>query len=114
MLVVCHQVKKANRCVSVRFFLSHVPGSIKSDRYIADGYWRGPIWPPVTLIIIDGLWRSGQQETARTITRAFCELVAKNGPCENYDACSRAGLRDTAYTWSSSIFFILVNKYLRR
>lgn len=86
--------------------------NLKSEFYEPDGYWRGPIWAPPTMLIADGLVRSGETELSRLIAKKFCELVKKSGMSENFDAISGAALRDPAYTWTSSIFLILANEYL--
>jgi glycogen debranching enzyme len=86
--------------------------SLKSSRYIADGYWRGPIWAPSTMIIIDGLVACGEKALASTIAKRFCNLVKKSGMAENFDSLSGQGLRDPAYTWTPAVFFILASEYL--
>jgi glycogen debranching enzyme len=87
--------------------------SPKSRYYQPDGYWRGPIWAPATLLIADGLAACGEKALARTIARRFCDLCAAGGMAENFDALSGAGLRDRAYTWTASVFLILGHDYLR-
>ena len=86
--------------------------SIHSEYYLDDGYWRGPIWAPTTLIIVDGLMRSGEQELAKELAQKFCDLCVKSGFAENYDAKTGEGLRDLAYTWTASVFLILGHEYL--
>ncbi len=78
-----------------------------SPLYEADGYWRGPIWAPPTLIIVDGLRAAGETALAREITERFCALCARGGFAENFDAVTGAPLRDPAYTWTSSVFLVL-------
>ena len=85
---------------------------VQSSLYQADGYWRGPIWAPSTLLIVDGLSRSGEQVFAKDIARRFCELCSRNGFAENFDAQTGRGLRDPAYTWTASVFLILAHDYL--
>lgn len=84
----------------------------KSLYYEPDGYWRGPIWAPSTLLIADGLVDGGRKDLAVEIARRFCNMAAKNGMAENYDALTGKGLRDRAYTWTSSVFLILAGYYL--
>lgn len=78
-----------------------------SRYYEPDGYWRGPIWAPSTLLIIDGLMRCGETDFALQLARRFIGLAEKSGFAENYDALTGAGLRDRAYTWTSSTYLIL-------
>lgn len=84
----------------------------QSPNYESDGYWRGPIWAPPTLILIDGLHQAGEIELARDIAERFCRLCVRSGFAENFDAITGAPLCDPAYTWTSSVFLILANKFL--
>jgi len=86
--------------------------SPSSAFYTPDGYWRGPIWAPSTLIIVDGLKRGGRADLAEEIARRFCLLASRSGMAENYDAVSGEGLRDRAYTWTASVFLILASEYV--
>jgi putative isomerase len=86
--------------------------STKSRYYETDGYWRGPIWAPSTMIILDGLANAGEEEFAREIAYKFCSMCKKSGMAENFNALTGEALRDNAYTWTSSVFLILANKFL--
>jgi putative isomerase len=90
-------------------FASEAPDS---PLYEEDGYWRGPIWAPSTMILAEGLWKAGEHAQARRCVEDFCLMVAKNGCAENFNALTGKGLRDLAYTWTSSIFLILAHEYL--
>ena len=81
--------------------------SVDSPFYEDDGYWRGPIWAPTTLLIWDGLRKQGEMEMARTIAEKFCSLVCKSGMAENFDARSGRGLRDRAFAWTSAVYILL-------
>lgn len=83
-----------------------------SPLYEADGYWRGPIWAPAMLIILDGLRACGEEDFAKDAAKRFCRLVREHGYAENFDAITGAGLRDLAYTWTPSTFFIAAHDYL--
>ncbi|WP_066250030.1 amylo-alpha-1,6-glucosidase [Neobacillus drentensis] len=78
-----------------------------SSFYREDGYWRGPIWAPTTLLIVDGLLSAGEQELGLEIARRFCAMATKSGMAENYNALTGESLRDPAFTWTSSVFLIL-------
>jgi glycogen debranching enzyme len=80
---------------------------VRSPHYLADGYWRGPIWAPATVLIEDGLRRAGHTGLADEISRSFRALCEKSGFAENFDAETGAGLRDRAYTWTASGYLIL-------
>lgn len=86
--------------------------NVESPLYDPDGYWRGPIWAPPTMIIADGLRRAGETELAKEIARRFCNLCKKSGFAENYDAKTGEPLRDKAYTWTSSVFLSLAYELL--
>jgi len=97
-----------------RFLTEHglTTESLKSPLYQANGYWRGPIWAPSTMIIVEGLAAAAKKEFARKISRKFCDMVARSGMAENFDALTGTGLRDPAYTWTSSVLLILAHEYL--
>ena len=82
-----------------------------SSLYTENGYWRGPIWAPSTMLAVSGLWDIGEEDLARTIARGFCRMCAENGFHENFDAKTGAGHFDPAYTWTSSVFMIFAGRY---
>jgi glycogen debranching enzyme len=79
----------------------------QSPFYEADGYWRGPIWAPTTMLLWDGLRRQGHDAKAADIARRFCRLCDTSGMAENFDALSGAGLRDRAFAWTSAVYLLL-------
>ncbi|MFD1276337.1 hypothetical protein ACFQ51_45410 [Streptomyces kaempferi] len=82
--------------------------------YWADGYWRGPIWAPATVLIEDGLRRAGHLRLADDISARFRTLCETHGFAENFDALTGTGLRDRAYTWTASSYLLLArDHYLR-
>jgi glycogen debranching enzyme len=84
-----------------------------SECYVPDGYWRGPIWGSETVLLIDGLARSGYREQARQIARRYCDMCRRCGLfAENYNAVTGEPLRDPAYTWGSSAYLILAHELL--
>lgn len=85
-----------------------------SPHYQDDGYWRGPIWAPSTVLIEDGLRRAGQTVLADEVSARFRALCEKSGFAENFDARTGAGLRDRAYTWTASAYLVLAAAHLRR
>ncbi|GAB2733995.1 amylo-alpha-1,6-glucosidase [Amycolatopsis magusensis] len=78
-----------------------------SPYYEADGYWRGPVWAPATILIEDGLRRGGAAELADQVSARFRATCEKSGFAENFDALTGEGLRDRAYTWTASAYLIL-------
>jgi hypothetical protein len=85
-----------------------------SPHYRADGYWRGPIWAPATVLIEDGLRRGGFTGLADEISSRFRALCEHSGFAENFDALTGAGLRDRAYTWTASSYLILAAAHEQR
>jgi glycogen debranching enzyme len=85
-----------------------------SEHYTPDGYWRGPIWAPSTVLIEDGLRRAGHIRLADEISLRFRALCEKSGFAENFDAQTGAGLRDRAYTWTASSYLRLAAADRRR
>lgn len=83
------------------------PGSAK---YSPDGYWRGPIWGPSTVLICLGLEAAGEEKLARTTAHRFARLCRKSGFAENFNALTGAPLRDPAYSWTASAFLILAGR----
>ena len=83
---------------------TETPGS---PHYDPDGYWRGPIWAPSTILIEDGLRRAGHASLADEVSRRFRRLCETSGFAENFDATTGAGQRDRAYTWTASSYLIL-------
>lgn len=83
-----------------------------SPHYRSDGYWRGPIWAPATMLVVSGLMEAGEEALAREIAKRFCDLCDQSGFAENFDAVTGEGRSDPAYTWTSSIFLILAHEYL--
>ena len=85
-----------------------------SPHYESDGYWRGPIWAPSTVLVEDGLRRAGYTELADDISERFRRLCEKSGFAENFDAITGDGLRDRAYTWTASAYLLLAGDHESR
>jgi glycogen debranching enzyme len=92
-----------------RFVTRHGPAteSPASPLYNPTGYWRGPIWAPSALMIVDGLRRGGYAAQAAAIAKRFRDLCARTCFAENFEARSGEPLCDKAYTWTSSTFLAL-------
>ncbi|MFJ9742316.1 amylo-alpha-1,6-glucosidase [Streptomyces sp. NPDC101166] len=85
-----------------------------SPHYESDGYWRGPIWAPATVLVEDGLRRAGHERLADEISARFRALCETSGFAENFDALTGQGLRDRAYTWTASSYLLLARDHCRR
>ncbi|HEY5049865.1 MAG TPA: hypothetical protein VII50_03125, partial [Acidothermaceae bacterium] len=73
-----------------------------------------PIWAPSTILIEDGLRRSGFVALADEISGRFRALCEQSGFAENFDAETGTGLRDHAYTWTASSYLILAAAHAQR
>lgn len=78
--------------------------SPNSTFYEADGYWRGPIWAPTTLLIVEGLLAQNERKRACEIMQKYQHLCETSGMAENFDAQTGAGLRDKAFAWTSAVY----------
>ncbi|MFE0256660.1 amylo-alpha-1,6-glucosidase [Streptomyces sp. NPDC059010] len=85
-----------------------------SPHYLSDGYWRGPIWAPATVLVEDGLRRAGHHRSADEISARFRGLCETHGFAENFDALTGRGLRDRAYTWTAASYLLLAEAHARR
>ena len=81
--------------------------ALTSPLHERDGYWRGPVWAPYTLLACDGLRRMGQQKLASAIAADFAGNCRSAGFAENFAADNGAPLRDRAYTWTASVYLTL-------
>jgi glycogen debranching enzyme len=82
-----------------------------SPHYLSDGYWRGPIWAPATVLVEDGLRRAGHHRLADEISTRFRALCEAHGFAENFDALTGTGLRDRAYTWTAAAYLLLAEAH---
>ena len=82
-----------------------------SPHYLSDGYWRGPIWAPATVLVEDGLRRAGHERLADEISARFRALCETHGFAENFDALTGQGLRDRAYTWTAASYLLLARDH---
>ncbi|GAA4935334.1 hypothetical protein GCM10023237_67090 [Streptomyces coeruleoprunus] len=85
-----------------------------SPHYLSDGYWRGPIWAPATVLLEDGLRRAGHDRLADEISARFRTLCETHGFAENFDALTGTGLRDRAYTWTAAAYLVLAEAHAHR
>jgi glycogen debranching enzyme len=85
---------------------------LASQYYMRDGYWRGPIWAPVTMLLAEGLEAAGEYDLAKKVREDFCQMAQQSGMYENFDAITGEGLRDPAYTWTSSVYLIFAHQLL--
>ena len=76
-------------------------------------YWRGAVWAPVIYLIVDGLRRGGEVHLAKKIAKRFCNMVnGQDGIFENYNSVTGEGGCDPSYTWTCSVFLLLIKEFL--
>jgi putative isomerase len=97
-----------------RFLTPHgfATEALTSKYYTPDGYWRGPIWAPTTMLIAEGLDSAGEYSLAKKVREDFCRMAQQSGMNENFNAITGEGLRDPAYTWTSSVYLIFAHQLL--
>ncbi|MBL8968870.1 MAG: hypothetical protein JNG85_17840 [Spirochaetaceae bacterium] len=96
-----------------RFLAPYGPATeaLDSKFFRRDGYWLGPVWAPTTYLVVDALRALGETGLARETARRFLAACAKGGMAENFDPLSGDGLVDPAFTWTSSVFLLLLEEY---
>lgn len=82
--------------------------SYHSKLYKENGYWLGPIWAPVTYLMIDSLKNYGYQEVGNRLRDKYLDMTLVGGMAENFDPFTGEGLVDTSFTWTSSVFLLLL------
>ncbi|MCP3739555.1 amylo-alpha-1,6-glucosidase [Rossellomorea sp. BNER] len=82
---------------------------VNSKYYKENGYWLGPIWAPVTYLFIDALRKNGYREIGDRLSEKFLNLTLVGGMAENFDPIIGKGLVDTSFTWTSSVFLLLLD-----
>ncbi|ORX39661.1 Six-hairpin glycosidase-like protein [Kockovaella imperatae] len=78
----------------------------ESTLYEPDGYWRGPVWAPSTMLLESGVRLARANKLADTIRSRFISLCEENGFAENFDAKTGQGNRDLSYTWTASVYLV--------
>ncbi len=82
----------------------------RSPHFLEEGYWRGPMWAPAVMMIVDGLHDGGAHSLADEITRRFCDACASGGFAECFNPVTGAPLHDPAYTWTANVFALLAGQ----
>ncbi|MEV4364077.1 glycogen debranching protein [Nonomuraea sp. NPDC049625] len=82
-------------------------------RFDPEAMWRGPVWLNVNYLLIDGLRRSGHQETAAELRERTLAMVRDGGGLHEYWnplTGRRAGRATTAFGWSAALFLDLAQE----
>lgn len=83
---------------------------VDSELFQEDGYWRGPIWAPTTMILYDSLKRLGELDFAKDIGCKFCKMASKGGMTENYNPLTGEALKENAFTMTSGVYIALLHE----
>lgn len=78
--------------------------------FSAERMWRGPIWVNTSVLVAEGLERSGHPERARMLREQTVELVMHaGGPHEYFNPRTgvKAAQATTAFGWSAALFIDL-------
>lgn len=102
--VVEAMLARARTCETEWGLASEAPSS---PYYEAENYWRGPIWPPTTLIGVHALRRMGEHDFADRVASAYLRMVEKSGFPENFHAQTGDPLVDPGYTWTAAVYLAL-------
>ena len=84
--------------------------NIYSPYYKSKGYWRGPIWPAATYIMYEALRVCGFEKYSSEIRAKFLNLIAHSEFAENFDALTGEGYHDFHFSWTASIYFLLLTE----
>ena len=83
-----------------------------SPLYRDDEYWLGSVWPPLQLLLCDGLAAGGRDDLARRIAQGFLAACARAGGFhECFDARTGAGQRARSYSWTASTAIELMRRW---
>jgi hypothetical protein len=64
------------------------------------------------MLLAEGLDATGEHTLVKRVRESFCMMAQKSGMYENFDAVTGEGLRDPAYTWTSSVYLIFAHQLL--
>lgn len=81
--------------------------ALDSTYYTYNGYWRGPIWAPVMLMMIESLKSMQKDALYRPLIEGFFKCVEVGGFAENFDPITGEGLVDTGFAWTCAVYATL-------
>ncbi|GAA4623640.1 hypothetical protein GCM10023196_020620 [Actinoallomurus vinaceus] len=77
--------------------------SPEAPEFDAARYWRGPQWPPMNLLIIWGLERSGEHDAAERLREAALYQLTDGVFAEYYDPFTAHPLGSRPQSWSAAV-----------
>lgn len=76
--------------------------SPKDPRFEGKRYWRGPVWPIVNWLLIDGLARHGEDGLAADLTRDTLTVLQNKGFDEYFDPVDQIPCGGPNFSWSAA------------
>ncbi|MBQ7372015.1 MAG: glycogen debranching protein [Blautia sp.] len=107
----CITALKSDKFCTAHGFATESP---QSPLYQSDKKCRGPIWPPATIVILDGLVKSGAKDFAQAEAEKFVNLVQEKGLAENYDALTGDCIGPYIHTWTASAYLIILKEFIQK
>ena len=77
-------------------------------RFEGKRYWRGPVWPIVNWLLIDGLIRHGEQGLAADLARDTLNLFEIKGFDEYFDPVDQTPCGGSNFSWSAATALWLI------
>ena len=88
--------------------------ALDSPRYDGNSYVKGPVWAPLNLFLIDALDEAGESALARQVQSGFCDIAARSGMSEHFDAKNGSPQGDFVYNWTAALFLLLGTENARK
>jgi glycogen debranching enzyme len=73
-------------------------------------YWRGPAWPIVNWMLIDGCRRNGLDGLAERLRSSILSAIERSGFVEYFDPTTGEGCGGDRFSWTAATFLALQMK----
>jgi hypothetical protein len=70
-------------------------------------YWRGPVWPPINWLLIDGLERNHLLGLADRLRKGTIKVIERAGFRENFDPVTGEGGGGDTFSWTAAAYLVL-------